>query len=59
MAHVRDVRMRRAHEDLTNAGENVTVSQIASRWGFFEFGRFAGQYRKIYGETPSQTLRRR
>jgi transcriptional regulator GlxA family with amidase domain len=59
MAHVRNVRMQRAREELLSAAENVTVAQIASRWGFFEFGRFAGQYRKVYGETPSQTLRRR
>jgi AraC-like DNA-binding protein len=59
MAYLRSVRMQRVREDLMKASYGETVSSIAARWGFFEFGRFAGQYRKLYGETPSQTLRRR
>lgn len=59
MAHLRTVRLRRVRDDLLSASEGVTVSAVASRWGFFEFGRFAGQYRQLFGETPSQTLRRR
>jgi len=59
MAYLRSVRMRRAREDLLKGAETDTVSTIATRWGFFEFGRFAGQYRRLYGETPSETLRRR
>jgi hypothetical protein len=30
---------------------------VASRWGFMHFGRFAQQYRQLFGEAPSQTLR--
>jgi transcriptional regulator GlxA family with amidase domain len=59
MAYLRTVRMQRVREDLLKACDGDTVSAIATRWGFFEFGRFAGQYRKLYGETPSETLRRR
>ena len=33
------------------------VSEIADRHGFSEFGRLAGFYRAIFGETPSATLR--
>jgi methylphosphotriester-DNA--protein-cysteine methyltransferase len=35
-----------------------SVSAVASEFGFFEFGRFAGAYREAFGETPSETLRR-
>lgn len=59
MAHLRQVRLRRVRDDLLEAPEGATVSNIASRWGFCEFGRFAGQYRQMFGETPSHTLRRR
>lgn len=59
MAHLRKVRLRRVREELLEAPEKATVSDIATRWGFFEFGRFAGQYRDMFGETPSQTLRTR
>jgi AraC-like DNA-binding protein len=59
MAYLRTVRMQRVRDDLLKALDGDTVSAIATRWGFFEFGRFAGQYRKLYGEAPSETLRRR
>jgi AraC-like DNA-binding protein len=35
----------------------VTVTQIATGFGFLELGRFSVEYRKVFGETPSQTLR--
>ena len=38
------------------AGE-LSVSEVAWRWGFAHHGRFAAQYRTRFGETPSQTLR--
>lgn len=58
MAHLRTIRLQRAREELLHAEESTTVSEIASRWCFLELGRFADYYRKMYGETPSQTLRR-
>ncbi|MFK7850857.1 MAG: helix-turn-helix domain-containing protein [Akkermansiaceae bacterium] len=33
-----------------------TVTTIASELGFFEAGRFAGEYKQIFGECPSETL---
>ncbi len=58
MAHLRACRMRRVREALLKPTPDTTVSRLAQDWGFFELGRFAGQYRKLYGETPSETLRR-
>jgi AraC-like DNA-binding protein len=34
----------------------VTVTEIATGFGFVELGRFSVEYRKIFGESPSQTL---
>lgn len=56
--HVRLVKLERARSDLLSASAGTTVTSIASRWGFEQFGRFAGLYRQRYNETPSQTLRR-
>ena len=32
-----------------------TVAEVAAAFGFTELGRFAGQYRRLFGETPSST----
>jgi AraC-like DNA-binding protein len=58
-ACLRDVRLRRAREDLLAAtADGTTVSQVAERWGFSNHGRFAGYYRHRFGELPSVTLER-
>jgi AraC-like DNA-binding protein len=36
----------------------TTVTDVATRFGFWHFGRFAGSYRQIFGEPPSVTLAR-
>ncbi|WZH52335.1 MAG: AraC family transcriptional regulator [Nocardioides alkalitolerans] len=58
MSHVRDVRLRRVHEDLAALPPGPTVNQIAQRWGFLHMGRFADHYRRRYGELPSVSRRR-
>lgn len=59
MRYVRGVRLARAHEDLTAASFGATTATaIAQRWGFSHYGRFANEYRRRYGTTPTDTLRR-
>ncbi|MBS1696166.1 MAG: AraC family transcriptional regulator [Actinobacteria bacterium] len=50
-----DIRLDRARCDL-DAGD-VTVSEVAARWGFSSGSRFASAYRRRYGVSPSHTLR--
>lgn len=56
MSFLRDVRLRKAHEDLIS-GRVDTVAEAADRWGFTNLGRFSGQYQSLYGRLPSATLR--
>lgn len=56
--YLRDVRLERVHADLQAADRStVTVTDVAFRWGFTHLGRFAGDYRRRFGESPSATLR--
>lgn len=39
------------------APDDATVADVLARHGIWEFGRFAGRYRKHFGELPSATLK--
>jgi AraC-like DNA-binding protein len=57
MAHLRRVRLERAHQDLVDSdGATVTVGAIAARWGIIGHSRFTSLYRAAYGVAPSSTL---
>lgn len=59
MEYLRQVRLARARQDLIAADPAIqTVTAIAYRWGFTSSSRFAAQYLRAYGVTPSHTLRR-
>jgi AraC-like DNA-binding protein len=59
IAFLRRKRLGDVHTALLTAGPAATVKEIAIEHGFAELGRFAGAYRQLFGERPSQTLRRR
>jgi AraC-like DNA-binding protein len=54
---VRRMRLARARQQLLAARNDGSVTGIAVANGFTELGRFAAQYRRQFGELPSQTLR--
>ncbi|MFE9929638.1 AraC family transcriptional regulator [Streptomyces sp. NPDC005533] len=61
-AHLRRVRLDRAHQDLLRIAEGracETVAEVAMRWGFTHLSRFAAYYREAYGQVPSRTAERR
>lgn len=58
MACLRAIRLRKARIALSEASEASSVAMIAHACGFQHLGRFAQSYYAVYGEHPSQTLRR-
>ncbi|EWM18084.1 AraC-family transcriptional regulator [Kutzneria sp. 744] len=58
MEYVRDVRLRRAHEELRAADPFAdSVAAVARRWGFTHLGRFAAAHEAKFGQKPLRTLR--
>jgi AraC-like DNA-binding protein len=52
-------RMQQVHRALRGGNtDTARVSDVAERYGFRDLGRFASDYRALYGELPSATLRR-
>jgi AraC-like DNA-binding protein len=53
------LRLNEAHRELRRLGPgDARVADLARRWGFLHPGRFAAEYRALFGERPSETLRR-
>ena len=53
------LKLNRAHEDLLSADAQTTnISDVAMKWGFSNFGRFAHSYKVLFGVLPSETIRK-
>jgi AraC-like DNA-binding protein len=55
---VRRMRLVNARRELERARAHARVTDIALANGFNQLGRFATDYRSMFGEVPSMTLRR-
>jgi AraC-like DNA-binding protein len=55
---LKDCRLEHAFQRLSFATQDDTTASIAQACGFTHPGEFAGQYRRYFGESPSDTLKR-
>ena len=56
--YLRSLRLRSVRLALCEGSTTrTTVTAVATDYGFYELGRFAGTYRAAFGEAPSETLR--
>lgn len=53
--YMRAVRLDHVRRELPVAG---SVTEVATRWGFWHFGNFSNEYRGQFGELPRETWRR-
>lgn len=57
-AALHDIKFEAARRELLRSLPDARVMDIAHRCGFTHSGRFSVEYRRRFGETPSQTLTR-
>jgi AraC-like DNA-binding protein len=55
-AFMKSRRLNGVRQILREARPETTVRSAASRWGFWHMSQFARDYRKLFGELPSETL---
>ena len=59
MAYLKQKRLEAARRTILAAEPLTTsVTEVATQWRFFHLGRFARDYRQLFGELPSETLKR-
>jgi AraC-like DNA-binding protein len=57
MHYLRTARLKKVREWLQRAEPEQEIAEVAMRWQIEHMGRFALEYRKRFGESPSETLR--
>ena len=55
--YLKQRRLESARRELSLADPAETVTRVALRWGFSDLSQFAQDYRREFGERPSETLR--
>ena len=50
-------RLAAVRRELRRGDPQTSITDVATRWGFFHLGRFSQEYRQLFLERPSETLR--
>lgn len=59
MTYLRIHRLNGVHKALMARGESkIRIMDVAADWGFWHMGHFTMSYRKMFGESPSETANR-
>ena len=59
VAFMRMLRLSGARRDLFKADTALQVKDVIDRWGFWHPSRFSCEYKQMFSERPSETIRRR
>jgi AraC family ethanolamine operon transcriptional activator len=56
--YLQSVRLDGVRRELRTAAPGTLIRDVALRWGFWHSSQFAKDYRRQFGQLPSETLRR-
>jgi AraC family ethanolamine operon transcriptional activator len=57
-AYLKILRLNGVRRDLMRRDKNISIQQAASDWGFWHLSQFAKDYRTLFRELPSATMKR-
>jgi AraC-like DNA-binding protein len=58
MRFVTQTRLQRIRQDLESATTDTKIVDVMMHYGFTQGGKFAKEYQQLFGEKPSETLKR-
>jgi AraC family transcriptional regulator, ethanolamine operon transcriptional activator len=58
VAYLRALRLNAVRREIKVTGSSTPILDIAANWGFWHPSHFCADYRRMFGETPSDTRRR-
>ncbi|CAN5172498.1 helix-turn-helix domain-containing protein [soil metagenome] len=60
LQYLRVIRLNGARRELRQRLPDArTVGDVAAQWGFWHLSQFSSDYRKLFGQSPSESLRQR
>jgi AraC-like DNA-binding protein len=59
MSYIKQLRLERARQIFLSNADDISVIKVIYDCGFGNTGHFSREYRELFGELPSDTLRRR
>lgn len=58
VSYLRALRLNGVRKEIKRSdAAGLAIQDVAARWGFWHLSRFAQEYRQMFGELPSETLR--
>ena len=54
--YLQATRLDGVRKELHRRGPSAKISDIANNWGFWHMGQFAADYKRQFGELPSETV---
>lgn len=56
--YVKRKRLEASRQDILSGNGSTQITSVAYDWGFTHLGRYAQEYKRLFNETPSETLKR-